>query len=87
MEIHKQTLKMSVRGVVANLEDTPSSQLRAFWRETFGAAATMSEPASTFAEKALKGAAEILKPPLAIGFTAEQVVRLRIVDAMGLDLD
>jgi hypothetical protein len=86
MEIHKQTLKMSFRGVVANLEDTPSSQLRAFWRETSGAAATMSVPASTFAAKALKGAAAIWRPPIAVGFTAEQLVRLRIVDAMGLDL-
>lgn len=35
---------MSLRGVVENLEETPSSQERAFWRETFGAADTKSEP-------------------------------------------
>lgn len=40
---------MSLRGVVENLEETPSSQLRAFWRETLGAAETMSVPAATAA--------------------------------------
>lgn len=76
---------MSLRGVVENLEATPSSQLRAFCRETSGAAATMSVPASTFAAKALKGVAPIRRPP-AIDFMAEQLVRFRIVDAMGIEL-
>lgn len=39
-----ETLKMSLRGVVENLEETPSSQDRAFWRATPGAAETRSEP-------------------------------------------
>ena len=38
---------MSLRGVVENLEETPSSQLRAFWRETSGAAETISVPTAT----------------------------------------
>lgn len=43
---------MSANGVVENLEETPSSQLRAFWRETPGAAEVMSVPSESF-EKAL----------------------------------
>lgn len=43
------TLKMSLIGVVENLEETPSSQLRAFWRETLDAAEIMSDPVATFA--------------------------------------
>lgn len=38
---------MSLREVVANLEETPSSQERAFWRETSGAADIKSEPTAT----------------------------------------
>lgn len=45
-------LKMSDNGVVENLEETPSSQLRAFWSETPGAAEVMSVPSESF-EKAL----------------------------------
>lgn len=41
------TLKMSFREVVANLDETPSSQERAFWRETSGAADIKSEPTAT----------------------------------------
>lgn len=41
------SLKMSLIGVVENLEETPSSQLRAFWRETLDAAEIMSDPVVT----------------------------------------
>jgi len=41
-------LKISDNGVVENLEETPSSQLRAFWRETPGAAEVMSVPSASF---------------------------------------
>lgn len=71
------SLKMSLRGVVAKLEETPSSQLRAFWRETLGAAATMSVPASTLVTRYLT-AAPIRRPPKA----EEQLVRFRIVEAI-----
>lgn len=37
-------------GVVENLDSTPSSQLRAFWRETSGAAETRSVPTETEAK-------------------------------------
>jgi len=55
MERHKKnqrksgTLKMSLRGVVENLEARPSSQVRAFWRETLDAAETMSVPVAILA--------------------------------------
>ena len=39
-----RTQKMSLRGVVENLEATPSSQDRAFCSDTPGAAETMSDP-------------------------------------------
>ena len=39
-----RTQKMSLRGVVENLEATPSSQDRAFCSDTPGAAETMSVP-------------------------------------------
>lgn len=38
---------MSLRGVVEKPEETPSSQLRAFWRATLGAAETRSVPTAT----------------------------------------
>lgn len=38
------TLKISLIGVVENFEETPSSQDRAFCRETFGAATVTSLP-------------------------------------------
>nr|GLL46624.1 ATP-dependent (S)-NAD(P)H-hydrate dehydratase-like [Ipomoea trifida] len=38
---------MSLRGVVEKLEETPSSQERAFWREALGAAEIRSEPTAT----------------------------------------
>lgn len=38
---------MSLREVVENLEETPSSQLLAFCSETFGAADTRSVPSET----------------------------------------
>ena len=38
---------MSLRGVVEKPEETPSSQLRAFWRATLGAAETRSVPTTT----------------------------------------
>lgn len=41
------TLKISLRGVVENLEETPSSQDRAFCSETFGAATVRSVPTET----------------------------------------
>jgi len=40
---------MSFNGVVENFEETPSSQVRDFWRETPGAAETMSVPTATLA--------------------------------------
>lgn len=43
----EKTLKRSLRGVVENLEETPSSQVRAFWRQTSGAADTKSVPTAT----------------------------------------
>lgn len=58
---------MSLRGVVENLEARPSSQVRAFWRETLGAAETMSVPVATFAKNLVPRAADtdlmILEPP------------------------
>lgn len=70
---------MSLTGVVENLEETPSSQLRAFWRETSGAAETMSVPTAT-AAKARDEA------PIRIDSTseliAEALTRFRIADAM-----
>lgn len=69
---------MSLRGVVENLEETPSSQLRAFWRETFGAAETMSVPTATDA-KALHDR-PIARPPV-VDLIAE-LVRFTRVDAM-----
>lgn len=47
MKSKEGTLKMSLIGVVAKLEETPSSQVRAFWRETSCAAETMSLPTAT----------------------------------------
>lgn len=38
---------MSLSGVVANLDETPSSQERAFWREMPGAAEIKSDPTAT----------------------------------------
>lgn len=69
---------------MANLEDTPSSQLRAFWRETSGAAASKSVPASTLATKALNGVAPIRRPP-ATDLREEKLVRFNIVDDIGMD--
>lgn len=70
---------MSLSGVVENLEDTPSSQLRAFCRATSGAAETMSVPTAT-AAKARDEA------PIRIDSTseliAEPLTRFRIADAM-----
>lgn len=45
----EETLKMSLIGVVEKLEETPSSHVRAFWRETFDAAESMSVPVAIFA--------------------------------------
>lgn len=70
-----KTLKMSLRGVVANLEETPSSQERAFWRVTFGAAETMSVPIATDA-KALHDR------PIAADLIAELVRFSRVEEAM-----
>lgn len=46
-KFEEQTLKSSLRGVVENLEETPSSQVRAFWRRTSAAADTKSVPTVT----------------------------------------
>lgn len=70
---------MSLRGVVENLEETPSSQLRAFWRETSGAAETKSVPTATDAY-ALDDAA--IRRPLTTVFKAEELLPFRIRDAM-----
>jgi len=72
------SLKMSLRGVVENLEETPSSQLRAFWRETLCAVATMSVPASTLVAKYLSGTPPIRMPEE----EEEKLVRFRIVEAI-----
>lgn len=45
--INRPTLRMSLSGVVANLDETPSSQERALWRETSGAADIKSDPTAT----------------------------------------
>ena len=71
------TLKMSSRGVVEKLEETPSSQLRAFWRETLCAVATMSVPASTLVAKYLSDT-----PPIRMPEEEEKLVRFRIVEAI-----
>lgn len=71
------TLKMSLRGVVEKLEETPSSQLRAFWRETLCAVATMSVPASTLVAKYLSDT-----PPIRMPEEEEKLVRFRIVEAI-----
>lgn len=42
-----QTLKISLIEVVEKLEETPSSQLLAFWRLTSGAADIISVPTAT----------------------------------------
>ena len=39
-------MKMSETVVVEILEETPSSQLYAFWKEALGVVETMSEPAA-----------------------------------------
>lgn len=56
------TLKIWERGVVEKLEETPSSQKRAFWRETPGAEETMSVPTDTDAKalRAIAAAAALL---------------------------
>ena len=51
---------MSVSGVVANLDETPSSQERALWRETSDEADIKSEPTATDAN-----ALDAWKPPIA----------------------
>ena len=48
--LDRRTLNKSLRVVVENLDSTPSSQLRAFWRETPGAAAIRSVPTETEAK-------------------------------------
>lgn len=67
---------MSFSGVVEKLEETPSSQERAFWRETPGAAAIMSLPEATDA-KALEDT-----PKSKIDFQADGVVRFSKIDAI-----
>lgn len=72
------TLKMSLRVVVEKLEETPSSQLRAFWRETLCAVdAIMSVPASTSVAKYLSDTPPIRRPE-----EEEKLVRFRIVEAI-----
>ena len=71
---------MSLRGVVENLEETPSSQLRAFWRETLCAVATMSVPASTLVAKYLSDTPPIRMPEEEE--EEEKLVRFRIVEAI-----
>lgn len=73
------SLKMSLTGVVENLEETPSSQLRAFWRETLCAVATMSVPASTLVAKYLSDTPPIRMPEEE---EEEKLVRFRIVEAI-----
>lgn len=68
-------MKISLRGVVENLEETPSSQERAFWRETLGAAATMSVPEASLAK-------DLRDAPIRSPATADQVARFTIVDAI-----
>ena len=69
---------MSLRGVVENLEETPSSQVRAFWRETLGAAETMSVPTATFAYDLI-----IPRADTDTDFMAEEVAaRFTITDAI-----
>lgn len=74
------SLNMSLRGVVENLEETPSSQERAFWRETSGAADTMSVPTDSDAY-ALDASA--IRRVLTIDFI---IVTFSMVDAMAIAL-
>lgn len=69
---------MSLTGVVEKFDETPSSQERAFWRETFGAAETMSVPTATDA-KALHDP-PIERPPDTD--LNDELVRLSRMDAM-----
>lgn len=78
------TLKISVNGVVENLEETPSSQLRAFWRETPGAAEVMSVPSESF-EKALEKTP--IRPPFAADLKAGEFLSLRIDIAIAAKWD
>lgn len=55
---------MSLRGVVQNLEETPSSQVRAFWRDTDGATETMSVPTAADAKARTVAARAIVSDAL-----------------------
>lgn len=78
-------MKMSLRGVVENLEDTPSSQVRAFWRETSGAADTMSLPTAIDAYDLDDSP---IRRPSASDLRADGVDRFRMSDAaMAVCLD
>lgn len=77
-------MKMSLRGVVENLEETPSSQLRAFWRDTPGAAETISAPLPSEAKALLPNANKADEaadsPPLRA--TTADALALSIADAI-----
>lgn len=64
---------------MANLEETPSSQLLAFWRETSGAAETRFVPTATAAKA--RDDALIGRPPTA-DFIAEELARFSSADAI-----
>lgn len=76
---------MSLRGVVENLEETPSSQLRAFWRDTPGAAETMSVPVASEAKALLPKLADAATKTAASTprrATAADALALCIADAI-----
>ena len=70
---------MSLSGVVENLEETPSSQLRAFWRAASGAADTISVPTATAAKARDEARIRIDSTSELI---AEALTRFRIAEAM-----
>lgn len=76
------TLKISVNGVLKNLEETPSSQLRVFWRETPCAAELMSITSESF-EKPLE--ATPIWPLFAVDLKADTFVSLELTSTFAIN--